>query len=245
VKLVYVLPVHNESATLRAKVAQLWEWLAPFSGAEVLMVENGSRDNSWELAQQIAHDAPVSTIAFTEPNAGIGYGYDRGITEALARHGASPDVWLVLTAADLPFADSDLRRALPIMERGDARMVMGSKAHPDTDIELSRLRSITTFGYKLARRTVLGMKVGDSQGSMFVRADLAAEVAPRVKARDFFYSTEFCHYVEHGADTIVEVAIDVVSEVRPSSVKPLQDGTTMAKKLWELRTRTRREAKRS
>jgi hypothetical protein len=76
-----------------------------------------------------------------------------------------------------------------------------------------------------------------------VRADLAAEVAPKVKARDFFYSTEFCHYVEHGGDRIVEVAIDVVPEVRPSSVKPLKDGTTMAKKLWELRGRTRREDK--
>ena len=241
-KLVYVLPVHNESPTLLDKVAQLWTWLDGLD-AEVLMVENGSRDNSWDLAQEIARDAPVPTAAFTEANAGIGYGYDRGITEARNRNGASADVWLVLTAADLPFADTDLRRALPIMEAGEARMVMGSKAHPDTDIELSTLRSLTTFGYKFARRTVLGMKVGDSQGSMFVRADLAAEVAPKVKARDFFYSTEFCHYVEHGGDRIVEVAIDVVPEVRPSSVKPLKDGTTMAKKLWELRGRTRREDK--
>jgi hypothetical protein len=157
------------------------------------------------------------------------------LREAIACHGPSPEAWAVLTAADLPFGTSDLEAALPIMSSGDARMVMGSKAHAATQITLTPLRHAATIGYRVARRVVIGMRVGDSQGSMFVRLDLAADIVDQVDARDFFYSTEFCHRVERLGETIIEVPIIVVPEVRPSTVRPLKHGSQMAVKLWALR----------
>lgn len=236
-KLVYIIPVHNEEAILASKLEPLIDYLAAseYPAAEVLLVENGSTDASWAIAQELERDTPVRVRAFTEPNAGIGYAYDRGLREAIELFGPSTERFAVLTAADLPFGTSDLEAARKRMESQSARMLMGSKAHPDTEIELTPLRQLTTLGYKMARRVVVGMRVGDSQGSMFVRLDLAADIVTQVTARDFFYSTEFCYRVERGGNTIIEVPIKVVPEVRPSTVRPLKHGSQMAVALWGLR----------
>jgi glycosyltransferase involved in cell wall biosynthesis len=240
-RFVYVLPVHNEAGILAAKVEWIATYLEPLAGSEVFLVENGSVDDSWAIAQTLERDAPIAVRAFKEDEAGIGYAYHRGLVEAIARFGPSTDHWAVMTAADLPFGSTDIEAARADLEGGavSARMVMGSKAHPGSMTNSSFRRSVMTNVYRAGRRLVLGMRVGDSQGSMFIRLDLAAEIVPDVEARGFFYSTEFCHRVERSGERIHEVPVIVEPEVRPSTVRPLKHGSEMALQLWELRQKTK------
>lgn len=243
--LVYVLPVHNEEKILAAHVDRLTSYLERFRGARVLLVENGSRDESWRISQELAEQTAVSAtsvpvLAFREESAGIGYAYHRGLTEAIAATTDLAGTWAVLTAADLPFGFSDLEAALIAMDQASSRILMGSKAHSDSVVETSPKRQVMTAVYRLARRMVLDMRVGDSQGSVFLRLDLAKELLPRIESRNFFYSTELCYFAERAGETIIE--LPTVMEggegaKRASTVKPLRDGTNMAKQLWQLRRR--------
>lgn len=234
--LVYFLPVHNEQTVLAANVARLREHLARFEGAEIFLLENGSRDTSWTIAQELAKQPGVT--AFKEDRAGIGYAYNRGFEEALARFGPSKTTWAVLTAADLPFGFSDLDHAMMHLDRGDSRILMGSKAHPDSVVGRGAQRWAMSQAYRMARRALLGMHVGDSQGSVFVRLDFAAEIAPKVEARGFFYSTELCHHAEKAGETIVELPVTLEEAKRASTVRPVKHGTEMLKQMWELRKRS-------
>jgi len=81
------------------------------------------------------------------------------------------------------------------------------------------------------------MNVGDSQGSVFLRLDLAAELISKVQARGFFYSTELCHYAERAGEEIVELPVVLEAAQRASTVRPGRDGFTMARELWRLRKR--------
>lgn len=234
--LVYFLPVHNEQTVLATNVARLREHLARFSGAEIFLLENGSRDTSWTIAQELAKQP--GTTAFKEDHAGIGYAYHRGFEEALARFGPSKTTWAVLTAADLPFGFSDLDAAMVHLDSGRSRILMGSKAHPDSSVGRGAQRWAMSQAYRLARRALLGMRVGDSQGSVFVRLDLAAELAPKVESRGFFYSTELCHHAEKAGETIVELPVVLEESKRASTVRPLKHGTEMLKQMWELRQRS-------
>jgi glycosyltransferase involved in cell wall biosynthesis len=237
--LVYVFPVHNEEATLAPKTERIVAYLAQFPGSEIFLVENGSADASWDECRSLEREEPVPVRAFREPAAGIGYAYNRGLTEALARFGPSPDHWAVLTAADLPFGTSDVDAARELLaDPGPTRMIMGSKAHPESRTIATLSRKVTTQVYRSGRRIVLGMRVGDSQGSMLIRLDLAAEIVDAVETRGFFYSTEFCHRVECAGDVIREVPIVVEPEVRPSTVRPIKHGSEMALQMWELRRKT-------
>lgn len=234
-KLLYILPVHNEQTVLQANVARLREHLMAFEGAEIFLVENGSKDASWPLCEELAKSPPVR--AFRETSAGIGYAYDRGIREALAVVGPSRDAWLVLTAADLPFAFTDLDGARHHME-GTARILMGSKAHPESEVDRSAKRVAMSVVYRGARRAILGMRVRDSQGSVFLRADLASEIASRVESRGFFYSTELCHYAERAGETIIELPVRLEESRATSTVRPWKHGTEMLRQLLQLRARS-------
>ena len=55
--------------------------------------------------------------------------------------------------------------------------------------------------YRANRPTTVGMRVGDSQGSVFMRLDLASELVPKVRSRDFFYLTELCFFAERTSAT--------------------------------------------
>lgn len=238
-RLIYVLPVHDEADVLARNVQRVVGYLSSHRwDAEVFLVENGSKDDSWRIAQELEADAREIPIrAFFEEKAGIGYAYHRGLEEALARFGPSKDHWAILTATDLPFAFSDLEAARVHLDRGAPRMVLGSKAHRDSRADTGYLRRTMSLAYRAARRALLGMRVGDSQGSVFLRLDLASELAPGVASRDFFFTTELCFLAERAGEQIVESPVVLDESERASTVKPVRDGTAMARQLWELRRR--------
>ncbi len=242
-RLSWIVPVHNDEKTIRANVMRLVEGTRQFDSSEILLVENGSRDQSWAACQALdgEHDG-VRVRAFQEPNAGLGFAYARGLSELEAMHGRSPERWAVLTASDLPWGFSDLESALPHMKGGRAPVLIGSKAHPDSKAFGGWKRLGMSIAFRLARRAILGMKTGDSQGSFFIRLDVAVPLAHRIASRDFFYTTELVYFAEALPDGVVEVPaiIEPSQQVGVSSVKPLKDGTAMLKQLVALRRRAQR-----
>ena len=239
----WVLPVHNDETTIAANLARLVEHTKQFAHSEVLLVENGSRDASWAQCEKLdGEHLGVRVRAFREPNAGIGFAYARGLAELEMLHGADAKRWAVLTGSDLPWGFTDLDSALPHMRSGRAPVVIGSKAHPDSKAFAGWKRLAMSTAFRAARRIVVGMKTGDSQGSFFIRLDVAVPLAHRIVSRDFFYTTELVYYAEPMSDGVVEVpAIIEPSQLVAgvTSVKPLKHGTAMLKQLVALRRRGR------
>ncbi len=236
----WVLPVHNNEAIIAPNVTTLATRLEGSTGAEIILVENGSADASWASCEAARGTrGSVEVLAYREPNAGLGHAYARGIAEVLERHGPSQSRWAVLTATDLPFAFTDLDAALPLMERG-ARVIAGSKAHASSKAWAGRQRFVMSIVYRAARRAMLRMSIGDSQGSFFVRLDLLAETAPLVRSRDFFYTTELAYLIEREGERAHEVPVVLEAHqlvAATSSVRPLKHASRMLSQLVELRRR--------
>ena len=243
--LVYVLPVHNEAQDLATNVTRLAAYLAGFPGSEIYLCENGSKDDSWRISQELEAlsvaararpgDSSARVRAYREPIGGIGHGLHRGMSEAIGRFGADPNIWTVIQGADLPFGFSDVEAARVPLQRSPSRILMGSKAHPRSKTAATATRKVMSAVYRLARRAAIGMRVGDSQGSVFTRLDLAAVIGPKIKTRGFFYTTELCYYAEQEGETIVELPVVLNADRRASTVRPFDDGLAMAKELMRLR----------
>ena len=78
VVLSYVLPVHNDEDVLASNVGVLVDRLAQTRDAEIVLVENGSRDRSWEAAEALGGvRSGVTVLPFREENAGLGPGMGR------------------------------------------------------------------------------------------------------------------------------------------------------------------------
>jgi len=239
----YVVPVHNDGAILESTVDTLTRTLSSLPGAKhpghhhVLLVENGSRDDSWQRCQALVGERlGVIVHAFREPSAGLGYAIHRGINEAERLPGDPSAAWIVLTASDLPFDFSDLEAWLA--DPGDARMYIGSKAHPGSAVPSSPLRGVMSRVYQLARRAALDMHTRDSQGTFVFRQDLATSLARLVVSRDYFYTTELVYFAEQRGEQVVELPVRLAPSRRPSTVHPLRDGTRMLRSLLRLRRRS-------
>lgn len=245
VRLSYVVPVHNEQKLLERNLERLARRLSGLRGARIVAVENGSTDRSWEILSSLPErlaDVPLSV--FREKPAGLGYAYDRGLVELERDDGTgsgsseSQPHWVVLAAADLPFGFSDLDAALPVLASpAPPSLILGSKAHPGSRVDRAVSRSTASIAYRRLRSTVLGMRVGDCQGSLFVEASVAFRLRPAIRSRDFFYTTELVFLVERAGLRWVEVPVLLEPQQRRSTVRLFRDGVALGAQVFDLRRR--------
>ena len=229
----YLVPIYNEEMVLADTAKAIATRLEDHPGSEVILVENGSTDRSPQLVEELADALTGPNVRVVAAHSAKGYGN-------AMRHGidlATGDL-LVITAADLPFGFSDLDEALARESR--PALIIGSKAHPRSRVEVSAKRKLMSSAFRLLRRLALNLRVGDSQGTILIDRDLAQRLRPHLASADFFFSTELIALAARSGVEPVEVPVDY-SHPRPgSTVRPLHDGLRMARGVFELRPRLRR-----
>jgi dolichyl-phosphate beta-glucosyltransferase len=224
----YVIPVHNQLADLRRTVRLLVERLAHLPGSEVILVENGSSDGSGPLCLSLAamFDGDDVAVRVTTSAKGLGFAWRRGMSIARGET-------IVLTAADLPFGFTDLDGYLGMEPR--PALVMGSKSHPESQVETSLVRRALSGGFGLLRAGLVGVDV-DTQGTVLIRRALALSLLSRLRSGDFLIGAEInCWAIREGV-TPVEIPVVYIASGR-STVSPLRDSTQMALGLFALRRR--------
>src|SRR5439155_772067 len=114
-----VIPVYNEEGILHAAVVDLRERLSPLSWSyEVILAENGSRDRTVAIAQELSAKYPeVRVLSIGEPN--YGKAMKTGILESRGEY---------VICEEIDLCDTDFhQRAIRLLEAGGVDMVIGSK----------------------------------------------------------------------------------------------------------------------
>ena len=163
-----VVPAHNSGPRLRETLQQLVRELDR-DDVEVIIVENGSSDDTWEIAEELAPGSWGFPVRIFRSEVGLGAAYLKGASEARGEV-------VLLTADDLPFGVTDIRSWESV---GDpSALVIGSKAHPGSVVPRSKLRAVMSWGYRFLRRVILGMTGGGLPGNSLRQQDLAAAPHP-------------------------------------------------------------------
>jgi glycosyltransferase involved in cell wall biosynthesis len=113
-----VIPIYNEEGILHSAVVDLRERFAPLGYSyEIILAENGSRDRTVTIAQELAAKYPeVRFFSIGEPN--YGNALKKGIQEARGE-------FVICDEIDL--CDTDFhKRAIDLLESRAADMVIGS-----------------------------------------------------------------------------------------------------------------------
>ncbi|MBV9572928.1 MAG: glycosyltransferase family 2 protein [Acidobacteriales bacterium] len=116
-KLSVVIPVYNERATLRFVVERV---LAVALDLEVICVDDGSRDGSREILEQLQTEYPQVRVFFQPHNMGKGAALRRGIQEATGD-------FVVIQDADLEYDPAEYPVLLEPLLQGKADVVYGSR----------------------------------------------------------------------------------------------------------------------
>src|SRR5689334_24123217 len=147
---------------------------------EIIIAENGSRDQTVQLAENLAAEMPeVRMFSLGEPN--YGKALKRGILEARG-------TWVICEEIDLCDLDYH-RRALEHLRHGDADLVVGSKAMKGASDHRPLFRRAATRVLNGMLRAALDFHGTDTHGlKAFHRETLLSVVEACVIDRDLFAS---------------------------------------------------------
>ncbi len=222
----YMIAAYNEEALLFPLCRKLEEITQRFPGSQILLLDNGSTDRTWQMMQDLSLRHPGRIHALHSDEKGMGVAFRMGL-EKLKNESLTNQDWVVFAAADLPFAFTDLEGLLAVSqsERSETVAFVGSKSHPRSIAPRDWRRRLGSAVFSILRRAFLGLKTQDTQGSIFLRGDLAAQFAD-FKANDFFYAIEIIDRAEQ-MGRVTEIPIQVSPEKRPSKVRLVRDGMKM------------------
>jgi glycosyltransferase involved in cell wall biosynthesis len=227
-KVSILIPIYNEEGILRASVSDLVERLQAFDFSyELVLAENGSRDATVSICEELSHQYPqVRFFSVGSPGQG---NYGEALRQAiLDAHGQ------YVFCDEIDLCDTTFyARALPLLERGDADLVIGSKLADGAKDDRPLLRHAGSLVINGLLRVSLGFKGTDTHGlKAFRREALLAVTRSCVVDKDLFAS-ELVIRAERANVPIVEIPVRI-QEKRAPSVHLLRRVPNVLKNLGRL-----------
>jgi glycosyltransferase involved in cell wall biosynthesis len=232
-----VIPVYNEQAILHAAVVDLRERLKPLGWSyEVILTENGSKDRTVDIGHELAakysdpDDGQIKIVSIGEPN--YGKALKQGIL--LARGD-------IVICDEIDLCDAEFhKRAVEILETGEADLVIGSKLAAGADDDRPLFRHVASIAYSTMLKVMLGFRGTDTHGlKAFRRLALLDVVRACLVDKDVFAS-EFVIRADRGGIIIKEVPVHII-EKRPPSINLFKRVPNVVKSLikltWSIRVR--------
>ena len=199
-----VVPVYDGAHFIEENVLTIVETLerglaAPF---EVIVVCDGSRDRTAEIARRVDH--PAVAVFHYPTNQGKGFAISLGIAQARGRLVG----WL---DADLDLRPDIILRAAEVLRAEDVDAVIGSKRHRDSRVDYPALRRVYSWGYQRLIRVLFRFDVRDTQvGAKLFRSEVTDTVVPLLLVKRYAFDIEVLAVAaSFGFDRIREVPVEL------------------------------------
>jgi glycosyltransferase involved in cell wall biosynthesis len=203
-----VIPVYNEEAIILSAAEELRQGLdARGWDYEVIFAENGSRDGTPRLLEALCEKNPRLRWFHSErPNYGVAL--KAGILEARGTFVVCDEIDL----CDLSFYDS----ALPVLQRGEADMVVGSKAAVGASDQRPFVRRLATRVHNKLLRVALGFQGTDTHGLKAFRREALLPVVRQCVVDMDVFASEFVIRAWRQGLKVVEIPIQLLEKRQPS-----------------------------
>lgn len=183
-----VIPAYNEEQRLPATLDQVFRWLdqSPYADSEVLIVDDGSRDQTAQLVEARAASEPRLRLVRNPGNRGKGYAIRNGM---LSAHGE----WILFSDADLSAPIEELPKLLDSARRQNAAVAIGSRALDRSliGVHQSQWRELSGIFFNRIMRMITGLPFSDTQcGFKLYRRDAAQRIFPLQRLDGFSFDVE-------------------------------------------------------
>jgi glycosyltransferase involved in cell wall biosynthesis len=179
-----VMPLHNEGVRITSNVEQTMAVLRMLGPFEMILVNDGSSDNSGEEIARLAEKFSGEVVSLHLPRSGKGEALRRGAQAARGE-------FVVFIDSDLDLPPEQILFFVAIQRVKKADAVIGSKMHPDSTVEYPLKRRLYSLGYFWLVKFLFGLPVRDTQtGLKLVRRDLLLKALDKTESRGFTLDLE-------------------------------------------------------
>lgn len=225
-----VIPAYNEKQRIGPSLEKILGYLKmkPFA-SEVIVVDDGSRDRTAEVAAAALEGRVSFRIVRLDANQGKGYAVKAGVL-------ASAGQVILFTDADLSTPIDELDKFLPRLDEG-YDVVIGSRALPGCDIRVRQAAPREAMGKLFNRLVGLSVMKGcpDTQcGFKAFRRAAAMDLFSRLQTKGFSFDVELLLLARKAGYRIAEVPV-VWCNSRPSRVRLVRGSWQMLREIMRIR----------
>jgi glycosyltransferase involved in cell wall biosynthesis len=215
-----VIPMFDEATRIRASIEALAASTLNRPGTELLLVDDGSRDGTAEIAEQALHDAHLKgRVIRLHKNLGKGAAVRAGVA-------ASTGAVIAFSDADLSSPPDEIERVLELAEEGRAPVVIATRLHERSHITAKPplARRYGGKGVNLLLRTLGLTSFADTQCGLKAFTRPAADLLFRdLVVHRFAFDVELLVRAEVAGLDVLEVPVEW-RHVEASRVRPVRDG---------------------
>lgn len=210
--IVIVLPAYNEAESLPPLLGRINEAYNYYKwSASVLVVNDGSTDNTLEVARNYKADIPISVLDI-QPNSGLANAINTGLRKAIAGL-KDTDIVVTLDADDSQNPFLIQRMAQQIAEGSD--LVIASRYQPGARIKgLKKSRKFFSWAAGLLFRVFVGF-----EGIKDYTCGFRAYRVDMLRKTITFYGDKFI--TQKGFGCMVEVLLKVASQSATMNEVPM------------------------
>jgi dolichyl-phosphate beta-glucosyltransferase len=217
-----VVPAYNERARIGATLEQILEHLREQKwSAEIVVVNDGSRDETASFVGQFAAEHPEVRLIENPGNQGKGYAVRNGMLNARGKV-------LLFTDADLSSPITEADKLFAALENG-ADVAIGSR-WMDPTLQFQRQsvkRQIMSRAFNLFTRAVLTFPYHDTQcGFKAFTRSAAQKIFPLQRITRWGFDAEIIYLAHHMKLKVAEVPVAWGHDER-SKIHPWRDGFYM------------------
>ena len=238
VEISIVLPAYNESRGIATSLKRLSDHLdAHRQPWEIVVVDDGSEDDTYRIATGIASGDERITVTRHEVNRGKGAAVGTGAR--LAR-----GALLLVTDVDLSYGLEDLHATAALLQKSTGPdMVSGDRRHPESrmDLALSALghvlrRQALSAAFNLTVRLFYRLHWSDTQcGLKGFRRDAALRILERVRTAGFLADIEMFLIAERLGLRIERIPVHLTYLSTDSTVSVLRQLGSVLRDAWTIK----------
>jgi len=225
-----VIPAYNESQRIETTLEKVLAHVGKRGWtAEIIVVNDGSRDSTPEIVREWAGKNPIIRLVENPGNRGKGYSVRHGMMEAAG------DV-LLFTDADLSSPIYEVDKLIAAIRQG-ADIAIGSRwLRAELQTERQPLyRQLFGRIFNLLLRIVLGLRFKDTQCGLKAFSRRAAQaIFPRQRIECWGFDPEILFLANKAGMAVAEVPVEWAHDDR-SKINPLKDGLQMFIELLRIR----------
>ena len=184
-KISVIMPAYNEGDNIYHNISETVRVFNNLrSPYEIIVVDDGSRDNTYQEAQRAAEIYPTVLVKKNDDNQGKGSSLKYGFQLATGE-------LIVFLDADLDLHPEQLDTLFQVMDQTGSDVVIGSKRHPHSQLNYPLDRKIISNIYALLLRLLFRLPLKDTQtGLKIYKTEVLRKIFPRILCKGYAFDVE-------------------------------------------------------